>query len=123
MDTYAKPVPPKRRYLELEQKRRSLCVLLALQITGGHDGAEFSGVWLTGPLLSMEDIGSSLFIIAVVPTFVFPRVAAVIGLASSVFCLPLYLCLVAPVPFAQIFARGTSSRSNQLRGFAGVCGQ
>jgi hypothetical protein len=117
MDTYAKPVPPKRRYLELEQKRRSLCALLALQITGGHDGTEFSGVWLTGALLSMEDIGSSLFIIAVVLTFVFLRVAAVIGLASSVFCLPLYLCLVAPVPFAQIFARGHEFKIQSAPGF------
>lgn len=82
-----------------------LCVFLALQITSGLEGTEFSGGWLTGPLLSMQDIGAALFIVAVVLTFVFPRVAAAIGLASSVLCLPLYLFFIAPVPFAQIFAR------------------
>jgi len=80
-----------------------LCVLLALRITSGLDGTEFSEGGLTGPLLSMEEIGAAFFIVAVVLTFVFPRVAAVIGLASSVLCLPLYLFFIAPVPFAQIF--------------------
>ena len=83
-----------------------ICVFLALQITSGLEGTEFSGGWLTGPLLSMEDTGTALFIVSFVLTFVFPRVAAAIGLASSVLCLPLYLFLIAPVLFAQVFARG-----------------
>jgi hypothetical protein len=83
-----------------------ICVFLAWQITSGLEGTEFSGGWLTGPLLSMEDTGTALFIVSVVLTFVFPRVAAPIGLASSVLCLPLYLFFIAPVPFAQVFAGG-----------------
>jgi len=67
-----------------------LCIFLALHITRGLDGTEFSGGWLTGPLLSMVDIGTVLFILALVLTFLLPRVAAVIGLASSLLCLPLY---------------------------------
>jgi hypothetical protein len=35
-----------------------LCVFLALRNTDGLEGTEFSGGWLTGPLLSMEDIGT-----------------------------------------------------------------
>jgi hypothetical protein len=66
-----------------------ICVFLALQITSGLEGTEFSGGWLTGPLLSMEDTGTVLFIVSVVLTFVFPRVAAAIGLASSLPCFPL----------------------------------
>ncbi len=83
-----------------------LCVFLALKETADVEGTEFSGGWLTGPLLSMIEIGTLLFILAVVGTFLLPRVAAAIALASSVLCLPLYLYDIAPVPFAQVFARG-----------------
>jgi hypothetical protein len=71
-----------------------ICVFLAWQITSGLEGTEFSGGWLTGPLLSMEDTGTALFIVSVVLTFVFLRVAAPIGLASSVLCLPICFLLL-----------------------------
>ncbi len=83
-----------------------LCASLAWQITSGYEGTEFSSGWLTGPLLSMEDIGAALFIVASALTFVFPRVAAAIGLAASGLCFPLYSFFIASVPFAQVFARG-----------------
>lgn len=83
-----------------------VCILLALQLTDGLEGTEFGGGWLTGPLLSMADIGTVLFILALVLTFVLPRVAAGIGLVSCLLCLPLYGFFVAPVAFAHIFARG-----------------
>lgn len=83
-----------------------LCFCLALKVTSGLDGTEFSGGWLTGPLLSMADNGILLFILAVVLTFFLPRVAAVIGLASSLLCVPLCCFFIAPVPFARVFARG-----------------
>jgi len=95
-----------------------LCVFLALRIEPGLDeGGEFAGGWLTGPLLSMEDTGITLFIVAVVLTFVFPRVAAAIGLASSLLCLPLYLFFIAPVPCAQVFARGHEFKVQPASGF------
>jgi Zn-dependent protease with chaperone function len=94
-----------------------LCVFLSLQITSSLEGTEFSGGWLTGPLLSMQDIGAALFIVAVVLTFVFSRVAAAIGLASSALCLPLYLFFIAPVSFAQIFARGHEFKVQPAPGF------
>lgn len=47
----------------------------------------------------------------------FPRVAAGIGVASSVLCLPLYLFFIAPVPFAQIFARGHEFKVQLTSGF------
>jgi hypothetical protein len=59
-----------------------LCLCLALQVTSGLDGTEFSGGSLTGPLLSMADIGTLLFILALVLTFLFPRVAAAISRAK-----------------------------------------
>ena len=50
-------------------------------------------------------------------TFVFPRVAAAIGLASSVLCLPLYLFFIAPGPFAQVLARGYEFKDQPTPGF------
>jgi len=93
----------------------SLC--LALQVTSGLDGTEFSGGWLTGPLLSMADIGTVIFILAFVLTFLFPRVAAAIGLVSSLLCVPLCCFLVAPIPFAQVFARGHEFKVQPAPGF------
>jgi len=94
-----------------------LCVILELQITSGVEGTEFSGGWLTGPLLSMADIGTGLFVVALVLTFLVPRVAAAAGLISSLLCLPLYCFFVAPAPFAQVFARGHEFKLQPAPGF------
>ena len=94
-----------------------LCVYLALQLTRGLDGTEFSGGWLTGPLLSMADSATLLFILAIVLTFLFPRVAAAIGLASSLLCVPLCCFFIAPLPFARVFARGIEFSFQPTPGF------
>ena len=65
----------------------------------------------------MEDTGTAPFIVSFVLTFGFPRVAAAIGLASSMLCLPLYLFFIAPVPFAQVFARGHEFKDQPTPGF------
>jgi hypothetical protein len=54
----------------------------------------------------MTDIGTVLFVLALIVTFMYPRIAGAIGLASSLLCLPLYLYFIAPVPFNQIFGFG-----------------
>jgi hypothetical protein len=94
-----------------------LCVFLALQITDGLEGTEFGGGWLTGPLLSMADIGTLLFVLALVVTFVIPRVAAAIGIASSLLCSPLYFFFIAPVPFNQVFGFGHEFKVKHAPGF------
>lgn len=83
-----------------------VAMFVALRNSNGLDGTEFSGGWLTGPLLSMTDVGIVLFLLALIVTFVGRRVAAAIGLAASLLCLPLYLYFIAPVPFSQIFSFG-----------------
>ena len=83
-----------------------LCVSLALKLTNGVAGTEFSGGWLTGPLLSMAYHAMILFVLALVLTFFFPRIAAGMGIVSALLGLPLYGFFLAPVPFAQVFARG-----------------
>ena len=94
-----------------------LCVILELQVTSGLDSTEFSGGWLTGPLLSIADIGIALFILAFVLTFLVPRVAAAVGFASSLLCLPLSWFFIAPVPFAEVFARGHEFKDPPAPGF------
>ena len=79
---------------------------IALHNTDGLDGTEFSGGWLTGPLLSMSDLAILLFILNILVTFFFRRIAAAIALTGSLLCLPLYLYFTAPVPFGNIFAFG-----------------
>ena len=82
------------------------CVVVVLRNTNGLEGTEFSGGWLTGPLLSMADIGAGLFVLALVVTLRTPKFAGALGLASSLLCLPLYLYLIAPVRFNEIFGFG-----------------
>jgi hypothetical protein len=73
-----------------------LCALVGLHVTSGLGETEFGGGWLTGPLLSMADSGALLFILASVGTFFWPRIAAAVGLASTLLCLPLYSFFIAP---------------------------
>lgn len=94
-----------------------LCASLAVKLTSGLDGTEFSGGWLTGPLLSMADNAIILFVLALILIFLFPRIAALIGIASSLLCLPLYCFFLAPVPFAQVFARGHQFKVQPAPGF------
>jgi hypothetical protein len=94
-----------------------VCVVVALRNTNGLEGTEFSGGSLTGPLLSMIDIGSVLFVLAFIVAFIYPRIAGTIGLASSLLCLPLYLYFIAPVPFNQIFGFGHELKVQPGRGF------
>src|SRR5258708_3447084 len=94
-------------------------IILALCNTKGLEGTEFSGGWLTGPLLSMIDIGTVLFALAFIVAFVFPRIAAAIGIVSSLLCLPLYLFLITPVRFNQIFGSGHQFKVQPGGGFNG----
>jgi hypothetical protein len=94
-----------------------VCVIAALRNTSDLEGTEFSGGWLTGPLLSMIDIGTVLFVLALIVTFIFPRIAGAIGLASSLLCLPLYLYFIAPVTFSQIFGVGHQFKVQPSGGF------
>lgn len=63
------------------------------------DGTEFGG----GTLARHEGAGSLLLILAMSLIFRYPRVAAASGLAVSYFSLPLFLYLVFPRPFRQVW--------------------
>jgi hypothetical protein len=65
--------------------------------------SEFSGGRITGKLSTMADLGSLLFLVALLLTFFFPRVAATIALAATLLCLPFYLYILVPGLYRQIF--------------------
>ena len=65
--------------------------------------SEFCGDRLTGKLFTMADLGSLLFLVALLLTMFFPRVAAAIALVAALLCLPFYLYILMPGPYRQIF--------------------
>jgi hypothetical protein len=69
------------------------------------EGTEFSGGKLTGPLLHMSDIGTLLFVIALLLVWFFRRVAATVSLIGALLCLPLFLFFTVPGLFYHLFNR------------------
>ena len=65
--------------------------------------SEFSGGRITGKLFTMADLGSLLFLVALLLTIFFPRVAAALALTATLLCLPFYLYVLMPGPYRRIF--------------------
>jgi len=66
-------------------------------------GTEASGGWLTSPIENMYDIGFLLFVLALLVTFFYRRVAAALVITASLLCWPLYLYFSAPGLFRLVF--------------------
>lgn len=62
----------------------------------GLDGTEFSGGWLTGPMLNVQFSGTIIITTALLIAFVYRRVSAWITLAAALLCLPLHLYFLVP---------------------------
>jgi Na+(H+)/acetate symporter ActP len=69
----------------------------------GFDASEFSGGRITGKLFTMAEVGSLLFLVALLLTIFYRRVAAAIALAATLLGLPFYLYILMPGPNRQIF--------------------
>jgi hypothetical protein len=80
-----------------------LCAALPLNWAESLAATEFAGGSLTGPILRLQTSGKYLFILATLVTFLYLRIGAAIGIASTLLCLPLYLYFVAPGPFRHVF--------------------
>ena len=80
-----------------------ICAVLIWSFTAPLDGTEFGGGRITGPLLNMADVGTLLFIIALLFTLfrVFP--GAVISFCACLLTLPLCLYSVFPGIFRLAF--------------------
>ena len=76
-----------------------VCTVVCWRSVLVFGGTEFG----SGSLAGDEGIGGFLFILAMILIFKYPRIAALSGLAASYFSLPLFLYLVFPRPFRQVF--------------------
>jgi hypothetical protein len=81
-----------------------LAAALGWERFSGLDGTEFSGGWLTGPMLIVHFGGTLLMTFALPVAFAYPRVAAAMMLAAVLFCLPLHLYFLVPGAFFASYA-------------------
>ncbi len=80
-----------------------LCAVVAWTQADRVDGSEFIGGRVTGPVFRLFDLGIFIFVMAIIFTFIYRRVGAVIGVVASLLCLPFYLYFAAPGPFRSVF--------------------
>jgi len=80
-----------------------VCFCVLLFRLDRYGASELSGGWLTGRLFRMADASAALFVVAVIVTFIYPRVAAGLALVASLLCAPLYAYIVAPGLYLYIF--------------------
>lgn len=76
-----------------------VCALVCLRSFLVFEGTEFGG----GSLAGNQVLSALLFLVALILTFKFSRMASIIPLVASYFSLPLYLYLVFPRPFRQVW--------------------
>jgi hypothetical protein len=91
-----------------EQKWSQVCccsasIACVLANAKDLDGSELGSGRVTGQLLNLTEIGGILLIVALLLTFLVPRVATAVTLTAALLCLPLYLYFVAPGPFRWVF--------------------
>ncbi len=80
-----------------------LCAAITWRYGSSLEGTEFSRGWLTGSLLDMKDVGSLLFVLALLLTFFYRRVSAAVSLIACLLCLPVYLYFTSPGTFRWLF--------------------
>lgn len=80
-----------------------LACWLMLKNTFALDGTEFSGGRVTGPILTMADVGLITFVVALLLAYPLPRISSVMTLLASCLSLPLLLYFIAPGPFRSVF--------------------
>ena len=105
-----------------------LCAGLGWRFTDPLEGTEFSGGWLTGPLLTVHGLSIVLFLLSAALIVVYRRAAVIIGFVACISALPLYTYFIIPGVFHSVF-RGESSvpapsfvaNGWALAGIAAVC--
>ena len=92
-----------------------LSIVVALKHGLDLEGTEFSGGWVTGPLLRMHTAGMYILVLALFLTLVTSRVAAASALIGSLLCLPLYTYFTIPGVFRLVFPGEYSVPSGAFR--------
>jgi hypothetical protein len=75
-----------------------VCAWINLDNFGAPDGGR-----ITGPIYSMFDKAWFIWFLAMLLTFVYRRIASILGFTSVLLCLPFYLYVIAPGPFRSVF--------------------
>lgn len=79
-----------------------VCTVLTWKLTFAVEGTEASGGTVTGPLLSLVDFATLLFIASLLLLLWLPRTAAILTCLAALLCLPLSLLFLAPGPFRRV---------------------
>lgn len=82
----------------------AVCLAISAYMTDLLGPSDFRGGSLTGHLWFSADRGGILLIAAILLAMPLPRIAAAIGMLAALLCIPLYVFLLAPLPFARVFA-------------------
>lgn len=98
-------------------------VFVALQNTSGLEATEFSGGWLTGPVLSMADIGTVLFLLALVVTLCTHELLRQLASRHRCSVCRFISTLRLQFPLPKSLALGMSSRFNRVGVFIGTDGR
>lgn len=85
-----------------------LCVGVAWIQADRIEGSEFIGGRVTGPIFTLFESGILIFALAIILALIYRRIAALMGIAACLLCLPLYFYVLAPGPFRSVF-RGNYS--------------
>lgn len=83
----------------LEAVQGGSCLLCAVILWRELDvlgPSEFSGGYVSGPLLRIADVACFLFLLGLGLTFAFRRTAAALLISATLLCWPLYLYLTFP---------------------------
>lgn len=79
-----------------------LCAVVAFTVPNSLVESEFSGGLVTGALLRLHNLGTWLFVLAILVALLYRRIAAVEALVAVLLCAPLCFYLIAPGLFQNV---------------------
>ena len=79
-----------------------LCAAVAFGVPNSLVESEFSGGLVTGALLRLHNLGTWLFVLAILVALLYRRIAAVEALVAVLLCAPLCFYLIAPGLFQNV---------------------
>ncbi len=80
-----------------------LCAVAAWNSLEDLDGTELIGGTVTGPMINVAAVAAIVLVLAVILTFIWPRVAAISAFVACASCIPLYIYRTLPRLFRALF--------------------
>jgi hypothetical protein len=79
-----------------------ISVILVFRFAVPIEAAEFGGGGVTRHLVDLEEIGVLLFVVAIVLSFLYARLASIAAITACFLCLPFYIYFIIPGLFRRI---------------------